>query len=593
MKIYNKSPLPECDSKEIALKSFFMGPQGENAGWIGELLQNSFESWIAWRKELFPNDGCAISEKDLNTNDFITCKNNIEKTVEELLRRFSKEVPKHSPRYLGHMFSEVSIPALLGHIVTLLYNPNNISGESSRVGIQLETEAIQYLLKMIGYSNSSQGHFTSGGTIANFEAMIRSRSRSAMWLSAAASENSKKGSGKFNIFEDSHMGWENFYAMNLDGDFSKWNYVDHDPWLAAKNLELLYQLDFNGSIILIPENKHYSWKKGCQLLGFGTHAFWPIQLDRFGRMSSTHLKHQIDLAAFEKKPISMIVSVVGTTEMGSIDPVHEVQYLVDEWKVKNGIHLWHHVDAAYGGFLCTMNRTNSKVLSESSTQALSAISNTNSITLDPHKLGYVPYASGTFLVRDQRDYFYKSASDAPYLDYDQLKDKGPYTIEGSRSAAGAVATWMTAKTMGLNPDGYGLLFERTFRIADELIKKLEDSGMSIQIAPGSDSNVICFTCAYRNENLSVSNLRIQRIYQEFSPKQNGAFIVSKTVLNFKSYGLYLSEWIKSWSANVDVDELILIRMCIMNPFLGSKQMDVDFLDIFVKELKKIIERKDS
>ncbi len=575
----------ECDPKEIALKSFFLGPQAENAEWTLALLVQCFERWTAWRKSLFPNDGCAITASDQLSGEFVQRRENIEKTIFELFERFSTEVPKFSPRYLGHMFSEVSIPALLGHIVTLLYNPNNISGESSRVGIVLEAEAIQFLVKMVGYAESAQGHFTSGGTIANFEALIRARSRNALWLSASASLH--QGKQKLDFFRDAHPGWENYSQLAVTADREKWDY-SVDPWGAAKKLEALYGCPFSGGIVLIPENKHYSWKKGCQLLGFGTDAFWPVALDHHGHLSVPQLQKQIARAAVENKPIAMIVSVVGTTEMASIDPVHEVQAVIDEWKDAEDLHFWHHVDAAYGGFLCTMDRVNSNVLSDCSVAALNHMKNANSITLDPHKLGYVPYASGAVLVRDPHDYFYHGLSEAPYLDFNLQKDKGPFTIEGSRSAAGAVATWVTAKTIGLNANGYGLLLERTFRIADELIEKLQNSGLSVQIGPGLDSNLVCFSCARTGEALSAANERTLQVYQAFSPKQNGAFIVSKTALSWDSYGLYLEEWAKECRIERDGDEVYFIRMTIMNPFLGAQQMDVNYLEQFIEELRNII-----
>lgn len=44
------------------------------------------------------------------------------------------------------MFSEISMPALLGHIITLLHNPNNISSEPSTVGTEIEKDAIHFLV---------------------------------------------------------------------------------------------------------------------------------------------------------------------------------------------------------------------------------------------------------------------------------------------------------------------------------------------------------------------------------------------------------------------------------------------------------------
>ena len=59
----------------------------------------------------------------------------------------------------------------------------------------------------------------------------------------------------------------------------------------------------------------------------------------------------------------------------------------------------------------------------------------NSITVDPHKLGYVPYASGAFLAASPREY-YVTPFDAPYLRFKQKEYSGTQTLEGSRAAGG-------------------------------------------------------------------------------------------------------------------------------------------------------------
>lgn len=587
----------KCDPREVALKSFFLGPQSENAEWVHRLLTAVFDQWVEWRKELFPEDGVAISPEDQLLPEFADRKKQIEKVTHELMDRLEREVPKFSPRYVGHMFSEISLPALVGHIVALLHNPNNISGETSRVGMQIENESVRALLEMVGFSQpGATGHFTSGGTLANLEALIRGYSRMSLWISLEAALNAKTQHSTFDFFSAAHMGWLHFeerlsQAKTLglsEREVGYWNLGADNPIRVAARLSALGQREYVGPVILVPENMHYSWKKGCRILGLGDEALWPIRLDPQAKLSITHLRELLGTAKKQGRPVMMVVSVVGTTELGGIDPVHEVQDELDAWKKNHGIHIWHHVDAAYGGFFLTMDSERSSYLSDASKQALVSMRRTDSATLDPHKLGYVPYASGAFLVRDERDYYFKTFQDAPYIDFDRTADRGPYTIEGSRSAAGAVATWMTSQTMGFNPGGYGLLLERTIRICRDLGDRLESSGLSVRVAPGGDTNVLCFVCAKDGEKLSLTNQRTLGIFQSFSPRKNGHFIVSKTTLKWKSYSAYLDRWTRSWSAERDTDELMLVRMCMMNPFFESKETRVNYMELFIENLRKEI-----
>jgi glutamate/tyrosine decarboxylase-like PLP-dependent enzyme len=594
----SKNAQPKCDPKEVALKSFFLGPQAENASWVIQLLDSVFERWVSWRRSLFPNDGSAISLLDQKSKSFIERKENFEKVTMELLTRFEQEVPKFSPRYVGHMFSEVSLPALFGHVATLLHNPNNISGESSRVGTQIENEAIEELLSMVGYSvQGGTGHFTSGGTLANLEALIRAQSRMALWLAIEAALRAAGKSDSFDPTLAAHAGWERFdqalqraKEISLSqSEISKWKMGFVNPRELSDRIEGLSGQEFLGPVMLVPENKHYSWKKGCRILGLGRDALWPIELDQEGKLSVDHLKRLLDRAIVKGRPVLMVVSVVGTTELGGIDPVHKVQDVLDHWKKGSGIHIWHHVDAAYGGYLRTLDLKNTPSLSLQNRNALTALLRVDSITLDPHKLGYVPYASGAFLTQDKRNYYFSTFDDAPYIDFDETQDRGPYTIEGSRSAAGAVATWMTAKTMGLNPDGYGLLLERTIRICKELGNKITKQALPIQLAPGCDTNILCFACAKTGEKISKSNLRTLRVFERFSPKHDeSAFIVSKTVLHWNTHSTYLDKWTRSWGARRDADDLVLIRMTMMNPFFASREMTVNYADEYIQELLRVL-----
>ena len=155
-------------------------------------------------------------------------------------------------------------------------------------------------------------------------------------------------------------------------------------------------------------------------------------------MSLSSLKDSIELARRLQRPIAAVVSVLGTTELGFVDPIQDVQDLLDQYQKEEGLHIWHHVDAAYGGFFASMKAI--KSLRKDLKISFEALSRVNSITIDPHKMGYVPYSSGAFLCCCEKDYFVKPFV-APYVQFQIEKDKGPFTLEGSRSAAGAVATW--------------------------------------------------------------------------------------------------------------------------------------------------------
>jgi glutamate/tyrosine decarboxylase-like PLP-dependent enzyme len=305
-------------------------------------------------------------------------------------------------------------------------------------------------------------------------------------------------------------------------------------------------------------------------------------------MSITALREALHKAESEDRPVLMVVSVAGTTELGEVDAIDKVQEILDEWKSSKGIHIWHHVDAAYGGFFRTLPGPDREGVAPDVWRSLQAMSLVDSITIDPHKLGYVPYASGAILVQDRQDYMI-TAHDAPYIRYRSIHDRGKFTLEGSRSAGGATATWLAAETIGFHASGYGLILARTIRIRHRLEAELKASGLPVIVAPGGDTNILCFHVAREYESLSVSNKRTENVYNAFTADERNGFFVSKTVLSWVDYEAYLNRMTATWSADVDDPRLVMIRLCIMNPFFDSKEMKVDFYQAWLDCLRKQLE----
>ncbi len=583
------SELTKCHPDEVALKSFFLGPQAENGPWIQEIMNELFEAWFEWRRSLYPEDGPAISQGDLNTPEFIERRAHIKEQVMSVMERLQSELPSFSPRYIGHMITEVSMPALLGHIITLLYNPNNISGESSRVGILIEDEAIRDLLGMMGYDTKfGSGHFTSGGTVANLEGALRARDRFARWLAAGAI-NRKYGDKSMNMFDTCLMGWDEFDRIRFEYELTEdelrdFHILRGNPVNVYRNLNKVFDMDYAGPVVLVPQNKHYSWNKAVDIMGLGEEAFVGIETDEHGRMCVDALRDTIENCYKRQRPPLMVVSVAGTTELGEMDPIHDIQAVLDEYKEKRGWHIWHHVDAAYGGFLCSIDTKNSEAISENMANALDAISRSNSVTIDPHKLGYVPYASGAFLCNSKREYYYRK-SIAPYINFSGTQERGPQTIEGSRSAAGAISTLLTSRTIGLGANGYGRILERTIQSRIKLEKMMKEAHPEIRIFPHAETNIITFIVAKDNEALGKSNERTLQVYDAFSPDENHDFFVSKTTLKRPAYNRLIDAFTEDWSAVHDTEELVLIRITLMNPFFDTKD-NLDYPAEFVKKLRQ-------
>jgi glutamate/tyrosine decarboxylase-like PLP-dependent enzyme len=341
-------------------------------------------------------------------------------------------------------------------------------------------------------------------------------------------------------------------------------------------------------IIMVPENKHYSWKKGASLIGLDEECCWPVALDHHGVLDPNDLEKKLERARQQHRPVLMVVSVVGSTELGFIDPIHKVQKILRACEL-NKIFYWHHVDAAYGGFLRTVLNAKPKVFGEYGTLALGAMKAATSVTVDPHKLGYIPFSCGAFLVGDIQNYWVRTY-DSPYMENKQ--NRGRFTLEGSRAATGPVATWMSAKSIGFNGQGLGRILSRTIesrRIFEKNMAKIpliRVVGDGWQDSPAT--NILCFAVARENEPLSQTNKHTRRMYEAFSYEARSDYTVSKTTLRSPGCDAFIDKFVGSWNGKKDTEELDLVRMTLMNPFLRSKEMKTDFISDFSRQLRNFL-----
>lgn len=171
-----------------------------------------------------------------------------------------------------------------------------------------------------------------------------------------------------------------------------------------------------------------------------------------------------------------------STEEGSVDSLSGVLALRKRFQAR-GLSFLVHADAAWGGYFCSMlppdyhpgdivnmptdvgageGYVPDSGLRVETQEDLFAMRFADSITVDPHKAGYIPYPAGGLCYRDERMRFLVTWT-SPVLSRGALTSIGIYGVEGSKPGASAMSTWLSNVTIGLTPDGYGaLLGEVTF-----------------------------------------------------------------------------------------------------------------------------------
>lgn len=550
----------------------FLGPNSENEAWLRRQLDAVLEDWFQWRRERFPGDPPAVSAEELAAAPLAAQRARVIEGLNQLTAAWRDEIPTYTPRYIGHMVSDFALPALVGHLAALVHNPNICSKEAGRVGTAIETEAIAALAKMVGYDPKvARGHFTSGGTVANLEAVWRARYRLDHRL-ALALTLAEEHDQPLDLFAAAHRTPAMARALVerfgvSDAAMRARSGVLNNPIDIAARLSRAAGWTYRGPVLLVPGHRHYSWLKAANLFGLGEEALWSIPLDAEGRLSVTGLAALIDKAQDEARPVLLTVCVAGTTELGLIDPVDQVFDHLDRRNAIEGVEIWRHVDGAYGGYLCALDPEEPR-LAPARRAALAAVRRADTVTIDPHKLGYTPYACGALLARDaEADHI--SSFAAPYVERSDLGvAMWNSTLEGSRGATGAAAVWLMDRTLGFGPDGLGTLLASTLEACQAVREAICAASPLVRPLDPTDTNIFCFSVAEAGEKLSEANRRTAAVHAAFA--RSPSFSLSRTVLSAESAGALIDAHVQSYGGVRDADTLTLVRCVTMNPFWAAE-----------------------
>jgi glutamate/tyrosine decarboxylase-like PLP-dependent enzyme len=219
------------------------------------------------------------------------------------------------------------------------------------------------------------------------------------------------------------FGWERFLG-HLCGGGTMANL--EALWVAGKTRP--------GATILASQQAHYTHRRISEVLGL---AFEAIPCDANGRMDMAALEARVAAGG-----VGTVVATMGTTAVGSVDPLPAILALRDRY----GFRV--HADAAYGGYFTLAGN-----LAPDARRAFDRIAEVDSIVVDPHKHGLQPYGCGCVLFRDpEAGRFYKHDSPYTYFTSTELH-LGEISLECSRPGAAAVALWATQRLFPLMKGG--------------------------------------------------------------------------------------------------------------------------------------------
>lgn len=265
----------------------FIDPQGHNRAAIAAVLQRVVEQILDY------STGAAShvplpAVKDFDFGGIPAQPTAIAPLLAALDDLMAQSMNPAHPGYLGHMDPLPSTASIVGDWVAAVLNNNMLSVEMSPALSRLEPLLLAELAQLFGLGEKAGGLLTSGGSLANLQALT--------------------------------------VARNVKLDCLQKGLAGGPP-----------------PVILASEMAHTSIQKAAMVLGLGLEGVVLVPVNANAQMDGAALEEKIQGAIARGQRPFAVVATAGTTVTGNIDPLPAIA------RIAQNYGLWFHVDAAYGG----------------------------------------------------------------------------------------------------------------------------------------------------------------------------------------------------------------------------------------------------
>lgn len=442
-----------------------------------------------------------------------------------------------------------------------------------------------------------------------------------------------------------------------------WNLIHQSKYsIAASGVSQCYAIA--EPAVFVSGATHYSIEKAADILGIGRAHVYLVDIDDRFRLDVGDLRKKLAHAIQRGQNPLAVVAVAGTTEEGAVDPIHEIHDLRSDLEAREGKSFWLHIDAAWAGYVRSVFVSKEDTASQSLAErtetvnafvsrtcriqragysrelllqwgskdvcsAFGAFPRADSVTVDPHKMGFVPYPCGAVAFQNDRIRHFV-AQEAPYITvttktqtivqvHEPPHVVGPFILEGSKPGAAAAACWLLHRLIPPVREGHGELVRASLLAARELYewfvhweKACEVAGTykAYRIIPvpalPPDTNIVCFLIADIGrlplESVNEVNAGIYRRFTiqaelgERNYSYGQPFFLSRTVFEPPRYPFGavrpLLRSLEASRSDYEAYGVFVLRATVMSPYItfaAESGSGLSYLAMFMEELHSVAE----
>lgn len=355
----------------------------------------------------------------------------LEEVVRELVRYLEGMFVWGHPRSQLNVIPTPSVASLIGVLLPAMFNPNLCSDESSRRFAEVEVRVASMAADLLGYdAATSGGVFTFGGT----------------------------GTLLYGI------------KVGLEKAL---------PGTLVEGLR-------EPAVVLASASSHYACDTVAAWLGLGQQQVVRVRSGEDNAIDIPTLAAAARETLSAGRPLAAIVATMGSTDAFGIDDLQAIvalrDQLVDEFQLSYTPHV--HADSVIGWAWSVFNDydfpRNPLGFRGRTVRALAAARHriahlhlADSLGIDFHKTGYVPYVSSLVLFRDRHDLglITRRRETMPYLFQSGEYHPGMFTLETSRSAIGPMTA--LANLVLLGREGLQTLLGHAVEMSESLRELIE------------------------------------------------------------------------------------------------------------------------
>lgn len=455
-------------------------------------------------------------------------------------------IPGH-PQTQQNVVPPPTISSLIGVLLASLYNPNLAWDEYSHRLSMAEVEMVAMTSKLLGYDPTrADGFFTFGGT------------GTTLYGVKVGLEKAIPGAMENGVHEE--------------------------------------------AVIFASDASHYCRYNIAGWLGLGSKNLITISTDSRNSMNLGLLRDQARAALRSGQRIAAIIATLGTTDAFGLDDIAGIvalrDELVEEFQLSYRPHI--HADAVIGWAWSVFNdydfEANPLGFRPRTIRALAGarhhiaqVNLADSIGVDFHKPGFVPYISSlvVFRSRDDLDLLKRPHEQMPYLYQFGEHRPGMFTLETSRSGAGVLSALANMKLFG--KQGLQVIIGHIVEMAQLLREHLEGHDCSTVLNRENFGPVTLFRVyppgvdtfrikekemqdhAYRDQLLAHNeyNRKVFHYVHTEAMAGRGAVLSLTDCYRYTDYG----------------EPIVALKSFILSPFV-----DEDIIEVIVK---KVLEAREN